>query len=151
MATVTGTLRDFNTQSLGTTARMVFTPSSPGFSPTAILAARPVVVQPSSTGSFSVELEPTVTVSPETWYTLRVDWLDSEGGYVATSFFDGRLFVPETGGKLTDLIDVSRPPTIMFASLTPPLNPTPGLAWLETDPDNPDNPLNTGNIYEWSA
>ncbi|WIB16281.1 hypothetical protein DEJ34_03870 [Curtobacterium sp. MCPF17_050] len=40
-------------------------------------------------------------------------------------------------------------PNQTWVGPTPPLNPTAGKQWLQTNPDDPDDPRNTGILYEW--
>ncbi|WIB25435.1 hypothetical protein [Curtobacterium sp. MCSS17_015] len=132
--------------------RLMFCPSGSAVSPTAVLASRPVVVTPATNGTFTVELQPTDQLRPEgTYYTLRVEWLDATGGFVAVDLLDWPIFVPSGGGSLADLVDAPAGPALMWTSLEEPPFPKPGMRWLQSNPNDLADPANTGNLYEWSA
>jgi hypothetical protein len=151
MAIVTGTLTDFNLQSLySASARLVFTASDPGILPGRLLSTRPIVVIPSASGAFEVDLRPTDAIMPLVWYQVRIDWLDSDGGYVGTDFVPWPLFVPSEGGAIGDLLSMPSNPGMVWEGPTPPDNPTPGTWWLQVNPNDPADPRNTGQLYEWS-
>jgi hypothetical protein len=152
MALVTGSLKDFALAPMSDrTPQITFSPSAPAAKDGLLLATRPVSVYPTGSGSFSVDLQPTDELMPVTWYTVRISWLESEGGYVAVDFVDWKLFVPQEGGAIGDLIDAPVNPALVYISLTPPTNALPGTWWLESNPNNINDPANTGILYEWSS
>jgi hypothetical protein len=151
MATVTGILTDFNLQSLDSySARIIFTASEPATLPGRLLSTKEIVVIPGADGSFSVDLRPTDAITPQVFYRVRIEWLDSDGGFVGTDYIGWRLFVPSDGGPIGDLLSMPSNPSMVWEGPTPPENPTPGTWWLQVNPDDPDDPRNTGQLYEWS-
>lgn len=134
MALVTGTLSDFNLASLASlNVRMVFTPSGTGLSSSRIMAPRPISVVPNPSGSFSVELAPTVSLTPACWYELRIEWAEPGGGYSAADFPDFRIVVTVEGGPLINMIDVPVTNAYMVAWQETAPDPWPvGLTWVNT-------------------
>lgn len=85
MATLTGSLKDFRPQPLGTTAALVFTPFGPaGTSTGSLLVSAEIRVTPASDGTFSVTLASYAGTNPTTAYKLRVEWFDPAGNYLNT-------------------------------------------------------------------
>jgi len=154
MALVTGTLKDFGLAPLSTYQPLIsFTPSSAALQGGLLLATRPVAVVPSASGAFSADLQPTDGLMPATWYSIRIQWLDSDGGYAAVDFVEWKLFVPQEGGQIGDLVAAPVNPALVYTSLTPPeVGGIPsGTWWLESNPNNINDPANTGILYEWSS
>jgi hypothetical protein len=154
MATVTGTLNDFSLSSLASySPRIIFTASEPAASPARLLSTRPVTVTPAASGAFTVELHPTTQLRPAgVHYTIRIEWLDADGGFVGVDIAGWKLFVPDSGGDITDLTDASPGSSLIWVGLVPPPGtPAPGQLWVVMNPLNPDDPANTGEIREWSA
>jgi hypothetical protein len=153
MALVTGSLKDFSLAPMSDrTPQITFSPSAPAAKDGLLLATPPVSVYPTGSGSFSVDLQPTDELMAVTWYTVRISWLESGGGYVAFDFPDWKLFVPQEGGAIGDLIDAPINPALVYTSLTPPTGKMPlGIWWLESNPDNINDPANTGILHEWSS
>ena len=117
---------------------------------------------PAADGSFSINLEPTVEMALDAWYTLSVLWLqqpDTSARQPAalTSYIDLKIRVPSSGGTIGQLIGgggggANPNNRIVWVSQTPPANPTPWLLWLEQEPGpNPDpfDPKNTSDLHEW--
>lgn len=154
MATVTGTLNDFNLSSLASySPRIIFTASQLSAAPGRLLSTKPVIVTPSSGGAFTVELQSTTQLRPAgVYYTVRVEWLDGGAGYVGVDISDWKLFVPDSGGNIADLTDAAPGSSLIWVGLVPPPGPLrPGQLWVVMNPLNPDDPANTGEIREWSA
>lgn len=151
MATVTGRLNDFGLEALAAfSPEIVFTPSGPAVGGNVLYASRPIVCIPASNGDFTVELAATEGLHPAQHYTIAVQWLNSAGGYISKDFIDWELSVPEAGGVFADLVAAPANPAQVWVGLTAPANPTPGTWWLESNPADITDPLNTGNLYEWS-
>lgn len=152
MAVVTGTLTDFGLQSLaGLSPRIIFTASDPTTLGGRLFSTKPIVVIPSSSGAFSVDLQPTEFIMPEVFYRIRVEWLDSDGGYVGVDFFDWPLYVPEAGGAIGDLALTDANPQLAWVGVDePPRLPVRTSWWLQVNPDDPDDPRATGILWEWS-
>lgn len=132
MALVTGTLTDFNLGSLAAlNVRMIFTPSGTGLDGSRVFAARPTTVTPAASGAFSVDLQPTVTMTPARWYTLRIEWAEPGGGYTAADFPDFRIGVPVEGGVLAELVNAPITNAYMTAWQENQPDPWPiGLTWI---------------------
>ncbi|MGO4143813.1 hypothetical protein AB4Y77_01900 [Paenarthrobacter sp. YAF11_1] len=153
MAEVTGTLWDVGLGHLaGKSPVLYFTLNAPNRKAGALFATEPVKVIPASNGTFTVNLAPNTDMHDTAWYTVRVRWVNSADPktFSYQDFPEWTLQVPTAGGSFSDL--VSRPPTnsrMVYVSLAPPDNPRPFSLWLKDDPNDPTNPLNTGNLYEW--
>ena len=149
MAIVTGFVDDFGPAELAASGLTIsFTPSGPavqdapgGQGERVVLSSRAIDVVPALDGSFRVDLVPTDTVQPNTWYTITMRWLNGADIPIGADFPDWRLYVPTAGGSVGDLLAVPTNPIWVWTSTTPPANPTPGIWWL--------NPT-TGDLNEWS-
>jgi len=151
MAIVTGTLTDFGLQALTSLSpRIIFTASEPATLSGRLFATVPIVVTPSATGTFSVDLQPTDFVTPGVFYRVRVEWLDAAGGYVGVDLLDWPLYVPAGGGAIGDLVQVDANPALAWVGVDPPPQlPVRTVWWLQVNPDDPDDPRATGILYEW--
>lgn len=152
MPTVTGTLTDINMGHLvGKSPQLVFTLNAPNGSGAVMYPTEPVRVTPASDGTFSVTLADTTAMNDAAFYMLAVHWINSEGNSPIRADHDGwKIQVPSTGGALSNLW--GKPPTnerMVYVSLTPPANPAPWSYWLEANPDNDNDPLNTGDLNQW--
>jgi len=151
MPNVTGNLTDVGGGHLvGKYPEIHFTLNAPNSKAGVMLPTQPLTVQPASDGSFTAALQSTTDMQDDAWYTLSIQWLDSAGNYVKADFPDWTLQVPTGGGSFSDLF--GKPPKnqrMVYVSLTPPDNPQPFTLWLKQDPTDPNNPLNTGELYEW--
>ncbi|WOH20120.1 hypothetical protein IRJ34_07290 [Paenarthrobacter sp. GOM3] len=155
MAVVTGNIKDVVGGSFtGKFPQLLFTLNAPQTKEGGVIFPQePVKVTPAANGSWSVDLAPTVEMLDDAWYTVQIVWVKSIvprtfGGY---NFPDWQLQVPLTGGAFSDLF--GKPPKntrMVYVSLAPPTDPRPFTLWLKDDPSDPANPLNTGNLYEWS-
>jgi len=152
MAVITGTLLDFSLDALAPySPRLIFAGSQPATSGDRLLSTRPFMVRVEADGSFSVDVQPTDSVTPAAWYTVRVEWLDSDGGFVGVDLPDWRIFVPKEGGAIGNLIQAPSNPALVWVGLTPPPAPvTPGTWWLVSNPDDVTDPRNTGELFEWT-
>lgn len=150
-ASVPGNLTDVGGGHLvGKIPEIHFTLNRPNSKSGKIHPTEPVTVQPASDGSFTAVLETTTDMLDDAWYTVSIQWLDAGGNYVKADFPDWELQVPVGGGTFTDLF--GRPPSnqrMVYVSLTAPSDPRPFTLWLKQDPTDPNNPLNTGDLYEW--
>ena len=150
--TINGTLKDFG-GNLPVSSEIIFFPSSEAMSPEYLLSAKPISVIPSSiTGVFSVDLFPTDTTQPATWYTIRIRSLDVTLPPVHMDFPDWKIYVPSGASPIffSSILALPSNPAMTWVSLASPPNPSPGTWWLETNPENFDDPANTGNLYEWT-
>lgn len=146
MALVTGNLSTFGLNAIILKSpRLLFVPSGPAVTGAYVLATRPVeaVIATDGSGAFTVNLAATQTLRPERWYSIRVEWLDSASNYVGLDLPDWKLFVPEAGGSIGDLLNnlPSNPSQIWFGE-TAPIDPTPYTGWVNTV---------TAQYFEWSA
>lgn len=121
-----------------------------------IRPTEPVIVLPDETdGTFTVDLNPTTLMVNEAWYRMRVRWQGGDAGGTLIDFPDWRIVVPVDGGSLEQLITFGPPygggglpnRKIWWVGLTPPQNRS--FLWLHTNPDNQDDPANTGDVREW--
>jgi len=115
MATLTGALKDFTPQPLGSSANavLVFTPYGPaGSSTKSLLVSREIRVSPASDGSFSVDLAAYASTNPNTAYKLRVEWFDSGGNYLTTEEIPWAVVV-SGDGSLVDMFAEVRGTTLV--------------------------------------
>lgn len=151
MPNVTGNLTDVGGGHLvGKIPEIHFTLNAPNSKAGVMLPTEPVTVQPASDGSFTAALQSTTDMLDDAWYTLSIQWLDSAGNYVKADFPDWALQVPTNGGIFSDLF--GKPPKntrMVYVSLVAPADPRPFTMWLEQNPANDADPLNTGKLYEW--
>ena len=109
MATLTGALKDFTPQPLGSSANavLVFTPYGPaGSSTKSLLVSREIRVSPASDGSFTVDLAAYASTNPRTAYKLRVEWMDSAGNYLTTEEIPWAIVVSGDGSLVDMFADV---------------------------------------------
>lgn len=153
MAVVTGTLWDAGLGHLaGKQPELLFTLNAPQARAGALYPTEAVKVTPAADGTFTANLAPTTDMLDDAWYTLKIQWVNSVDpkGYAVADFPDWAMQVPASGGPFTDLF--GRPPSntrVVYVSLTPPGSPRPFTLWLKQDPTDSENPLNTGELYEW--
>lgn len=151
MPAVTGNLTDVgNGHLVGKIPEIHFTLNAPNAKAGVMIPTEPVTVQPATDGSFTANLQSTVDMNDDAWYTVSIQWLDNAGNYVKADFPDWNLQVPTGGGTFSDLF--GRPPKntqMVYVSLSAPVNPRKWTYWLKDDPVNPANPLNTGDLYQW--
>ncbi|SDW32734.1 hypothetical protein SAMN04487912_102340 [Arthrobacter sp. cf158] len=151
MPVVTGNLTDVGGGHLvGKIPEIHFTLNAPNSRSGVMLPTEPVTVRPAGDGSWSADLQATTNMMDNAWYTVSIQWLDGAGNYVKADFPDWKLEVPTAGGVFSDLF--GKPPTntrMVYVSLTPPTNPRPFTLWLKQNPEDPLDPLNTGQISEW--
>lgn len=153
MANVTGTLTDLGLQAMpGLHPELGFR-ADPGIDGSAIRFDREIRVTPSSLGAFSVNLAPTDTLRPATYYRITVRWLDPGGNFIGFNEIPGKLYVPAAGGQLASLLVTSGgAPGLTWVGLAPPADQGPFTSWLRMDPTNPDSydDPTVGDYYEWS-
>ena len=114
----------------------------------------PVKVTPTADGSFNARLQPTESLTADgVHYKMWIEYLDSANNYVRVDNPDWTLRVPTAGGPLSDLLQL---PNISSALvITAPTAPVTwlglGAKWLQLDPNDPnnaENPANTGDLHE---
>lgn len=124
MPAVTGNVRTWGLQPFPTGERLLlrFVPSSAASSPSALLPLREEVVEPGSTGAFSVTLAATTAIVADVWYTIRFEWFGSvdNAQLVRWSELPGRLRVPAAGGNVSQLIEMTPPPGSILYGYGPP-------------------------------
>lgn len=139
MPIVTGVLADFGRLPLiaARAARIDFKPSGPAVKSfgSVIYASRTISVNPSAAnGTWSVDLEQTNELMPETWYVPSVTWLDEAGNFTSVDYPSWRLYVPGSGGAFVDLISTPWNPTLAWwGSDEPPGVPVVNTLWLDPD------------------
>lgn len=151
MAVISGNLTDFSLDALAPySPRLTFIPSQPATAGGRLFATKPFSVRvDSTTGAFSVDVQPTDNLIPAAYYTIRVDWLDSDGGFVGVDFPDWRITVPAAGGAIGDLLASPVEPSLVWVGLTAPRDPVPGTWWLKSNPNDLTDPRNTGELFVW--
>lgn len=155
MALVVGNVSTFGLESLSMLPiDLSFVPSGPAASGSKyLLISKPVpaTVALNGSGAFSVNLASTDGVYPLSWYTVRTEWLDPAGNFTRIDFPDWKLFVPAEGGDFADLVQFPQNPQLVWVSLTEPTAiPTGNSLWLKDNPNDTADPLNTGDLYQWS-
>lgn len=155
MPIVTGNLTDVGLGHLvGLNPEVEFTLNAPNVSGSNIFATRPQAVAVPSSGAFSLTLADNMSMRDESWYTMRVRWQEpgrpNETGWAAVDIHDWKIIVPASGGSISDLTGGALPSNMRFVyvSLTAPAVTTPFLLWLQQDPNSPNSPASTGNLYE---
>ncbi|WP_288870882.1 hypothetical protein [uncultured Microbacterium sp.] len=154
MALVKGNVATFGLESISLLGlRLTFVPSGPGvIEPKYLLVSKPVevTVAVDGSGAFTANLAPTDNVHPERWYTIRAEWPDSATNFTQLDFIDWKLYVPTEGGDFADLIEHPSNPQLAWVGIgAPPTPPASGSLWLDDNPDNVADPLNTGDLYQW--
>jgi hypothetical protein len=150
MAVVVGNLATFGLESASVGQSLVeFIPDQPAVTGTKyLLTAKPVTVPVAADGSgaFTVNLAPSDSTTPGTFYRIRVTSLD--GNFVFLDLPDWRLYVPVSGGELASLLRSSllTNAAMVWTGPSAPENPAPGTGWLVTDPNSADY----GWYMEWS-
>lgn len=147
MAVVTGNLKDIGGATMANRNGVVKFTLNAGNITASGGGLRPdntQTVTPSSDGTFSTNLEPTDGMMLDSWYNVRVEWLDNVGNLI--TYMEFVIRVPSGGGVLSDLIDTGgvngggggggANPWIWWVGLTPP--PTRGYIWNYLDPADPD-------------
>lgn len=131
MPTVTGTLQDFGLASLSAyKPQIIFTPSQAASTRNSIFASRPIPVEPSTAGTFTVTLANTTILRPEVWYQITIRWLDPLAGYQSADFPQWKVRVPSNGGNLGELIETDPSAQETWIGPQPPLEETPYLWWI---------------------
>lgn len=130
---ISGTLADFGLDALAPLfPRLVFRAKGPAVSGPHVLGTRRVEVIPDATGAWSVDLVPSVQTTPPTTYTLRIEWLINPGIDDAREGLDvlEGIVVPLADAQIGDITSI--PVDRFWAGDNPPVNPQPGLWWLDT-------------------
>lgn len=152
MAIVSGDLLDIGGQSMAAyNPEVIFELNRPNIMATGggIRPDKPKKIIPASDSKFSTNLEPTVAMLADAWYKVRVQWLDDAGNLIA--YLDFQIRVPLGGGDLSTLAEIggngNANPLIWWVGLTAP--PSHRFLWLHTNPADPDDPANTGDVRQW--
>jgi hypothetical protein len=150
VAVVTGTLYDIAGGHLaGKYPELVFTLNDTAATSGGVYVTEPSVVTPGGDGSFTTNLPSTDLMRDDNYFTLQIRWLDTAGNSNRIDFPDWKIRVPTGGGNIVDLRGNGSNLSMVYVSLTPPEYPVPWLKWWKTDPDDTNNPANTGEIYRW--
>lgn len=146
MATYTFRLLDFGLSPLfAFSPRVWFIADQPAFSGGNAHVTRRVEATLAEDGSGTVVLVPSINTTPNVTYTMRVEWLDSSGGYIGMDLFSG-LVAALGGGDITEMggIPITQfwagPPDPFSPSTPLGKEPTAGFFWLNTI---------TGDLKEW--
>lgn len=127
---------------------IIFTLNQAGAKDEGLFTTRPLIFTPKEDGSLSAWLTTTTDFPHDAWYTIAVRWLDPAGNYVQMDFPEWKVRVPVGGGALKNLIGLPTNARVIYVSLTRPTVLVPNMLWLEQDPNDPENPRNTGKLYE---
>jgi hypothetical protein len=152
MPLVTGSLRDITEAAMpGKTPEILFTLHAPEANTAGrVYPTEPIVVKPSNSGAWSVELADTTRMIGNAYYTIQLRW---RGGNTAATLWDfpnWRVAVSQFGGKITDCIVSAADNSnrrVLWVGLQEPPNPFAYQLYLEQDPNDPTNPANTGRLY----
>ncbi|WPR65259.1 hypothetical protein SLW73_02660 [Glutamicibacter protophormiae] len=153
MATVTGDLKDIGGADMADRNGVVYFTLNTGNIMASGGGIRPDIqkkVTPGSDGKFSINLEPTVSMLAEAWYTVRAEWLDNTGNLI--SYLEFQIKVPSGGGTLSELADISGTGSganqfIWWVGLTAP--PSKRYLWLHMNPNDNTDPAGTGDVRQW--
>lgn len=158
MPLVTGELRDITGSTLASrVGRLKFRLNEPQVVATGSLAGRVLptaetIVTPGAGGAFEVELTATTTMLGNAFYVLAIEWVDSPGPFVDVPGWQIR--VPSGGGSIADFITIGgsngssgKNLSLVLLGLSKPSSLAVGQLWWKTDPNNPEGPANTGEIY----
>jgi hypothetical protein len=139
MPLVTGTLTDFITNPLaaGINPRIVFQPSGAAAKNGRLFASRPIIVAPQPSGYFEADLFSNEGTTPPTWYLVKIQWLDSDGGYVAADNLEWKLRVPADGGQIGALLEAPSPTGAVWFGPTPPPVPSQYTGWINPEENPP--------------
>lgn len=107
-------------------------------------------VIPNSDGSGSVNLSSTTSLLTDGYYVMTIEWVDKT--MPLTDFPDWQIRVGPNGGRLEDMISGGGGHggpnlSLVLLGLTQPPNLKRGQLWWKTNPDNPSDSRNTGQIY----
>jgi hypothetical protein len=153
MATLTANIVDWQgSPRPGLFPRLVFEPRRPAGQDANVFITNPLRFTPDNAGAVSAVLIDSYSTFPSAEYDVFVEWVNGANVPVARDRLttpERPLVVPVGGGKLGDLLKFPANPSLSYKNLTPPDNPSPGVWWLETNPDNFDDPANTEFLYEW--
>jgi hypothetical protein len=151
-ATINGSLRTWYGSDLnGRDPFIRFIPSGVGIGTTGVYAGEiKDVTEFSDGGRFTVPLESTIDKRPERWYTFELHYFSASGQPVRVDYPELRLYVPGNGTyEFGDIATGMSNPFMVWVSLESP-PPGPGVRfWLETNPNDVEDPRNTGLLYEW--
>lgn len=148
MATVTFKLTDFGLQPLAAYQPvMLFTADEPAVTiDGGVLSTRPVSAIPAADGSGTVDLAASIDTTPETKYSLRVEWLDETAGLPGMDVLKG-LVVPPGTNSITDLTSI--PVSRWWVELPDPNNPSMPLGLADPGPNTWWLDTSTGDLKEW--
>lgn len=135
--TYTGKLTDFGEAPFPTAMpRLWVAPLRDAFIPSGPAVAKRIPVQVSPVGQFAVDLTASVDLNPTTKYSLRCEWLDTDGGgSVGWAQWD---FVAALGGGPISTMPGEM--TRVWYSVSPPPANRAGIFWI--------NPI-TDDVMEW--
>lgn len=96
----------------------------------ALYSTAPVKVSPDANGEFVVRLTPNDLIQGDTFYQVRATWLGSSGSAESLDLY--RIFVPMTGGWITELVDKSWQVAQVIYSPTQPTEWPLGAVWINS-------------------
>lgn len=110
-------------------------------------------ITPNAEGAFSVAMESVTGMLNDAWYVLVVKWNDAAGTLMDFPFWQFRP--GNSGGSIEDIVYTGGGQgggpganlSLVLISLSKPPQLKRGQLWWKTDPNNPTNPANTGQIW----
>lgn len=150
MPTVTGKLLDFRVRVVsGLRPVIIFQPNKTAVTTAGtILITDPIEVTPDGLGYWTANLANTRDLlTDDVFYTVSIRWLG--GSYELVDYPDWKVRVPDGGGEFSELLE--QPPNarmVIVSPTRPAATYGAGVMWLQSDPNNPGSPANTGDLYE---
>lgn len=150
MPLVTGTVQDIAGMPLtGLNPIIRFTPAGVAASPGGrVFTSKKVDVEPTSTGTFSVDLATTYGLIPnDAHWKIAIlfrnpDGYDEGHGYTQVGLPGWKLRVPPEGGAIGPMIDAPAPANSLWIGLTPPPEGRGYQYWIDLS-------TNPAQIKEW--
>jgi len=114
-----------------------------------VYPTEPVSVKPDSSGEFTVVLADTTVMLGDAFYRLQIRWLGAQAGAAVMDFPEWKIRPGGSNAPISDVIDSGAATNAKFwwVGLSQP--PSKKYLWLHTNPDDPDDSRNTGDVREW--
>lgn len=138
---------------------IIFRPSGAHFDVSNIYSGPDIRVSTlDSAGGFTVDLERTDgMLSAGAHYKVLIEWrnpgITGDSGPGVAQHDTGWQIFPTSSGSISDMARPPRPnhQMVIVSPTEPPNYFGPGTMWLQMDPNDPDNvnnPANTGDLYQ---
>lgn len=121
--------------------RLYVAPNGDAFSPSGPSSKRLIPVDVASNGDFTVSLQASIDLTPETKYTLRCEWYPTGAGdtAVAAGWSTWEFTAQPGGGSIATMPNIIT--RVWYSTSKPPVDRT-GIIWIHPD---------TGDVREWVA